>query len=157
MRKSRPTSIACHPIHPMLLPFVAASVCDLAYWHMGAAYWAKISLWFIGAGLVMSVLAAVAGVSGLVGQQKVRPHCDVRWYAGGSVLMVLIQLYNGYARLAEGPAAIVPLGLVLSVLAVAVLFFTDWKAWQGVYRDSIADWSPTAAATGPRSQPGTGR
>jgi uncharacterized membrane protein len=56
-------SIAGHPIHPMLVEFpiaffVATFVCDLAFWRSGSSFWAEVSFWLLGAGLVMAALAA---------------------------------------------------------------------------------------------------
>jgi uncharacterized membrane protein len=58
-------SIAGHPIHPMLIPFpiaffVATFACDLVFSGTRNASWADATLW-LGAGLIMATLAAVAG------------------------------------------------------------------------------------------------
>jgi uncharacterized membrane protein len=50
---------------------------------------------------------------------------------------VLIQLVSWYLRFTEGPAAIVPTGLILSVVAVGIMLFTGWKGWQMVYRHHV--------------------
>jgi len=135
-------SIAGHPIHPMLIPFpvaffVGAFVCDVVFWRTGNAYWATTSMWLLGAGLVMAALAAVAGLIDVLGEPRIRELRDVWWHAGGNVLMVLIQIYNWYSRYTEGPAAIVPRGLVLSLIVVGILLFTGWKGWQMVYRHHV--------------------
>src|SRR6266480_335611 len=74
--------IAGHPIHPMLIPFpiaffVGAFVCDLAFWGTGNSMWATGALWLIGAGLIMAALAAVAGLTDFLGDQRIRDLCDV--------------------------------------------------------------------------------
>src|SRR5262249_41587987 len=147
-------SIAGHPIHPMLIPFpiaffVATFVCDLAYWQTSNAAWATAAIWLLGAGLVMAALAALAGLTDVLGEARIRALNDVWWHAGGNVLMVLIQLYNFYARYTEGTSAIVPKGLVLSIVVVCILLFTGWKGWEMVYRYRVgvagADESPAAS------------
>ena len=149
-------SIAGHPIHPMLIPFpiaffVATFVCDLAYWQTTNSAWATGAIWLLGAGLVMAALAAVAGLTDVVGEPRVRALREVWWHAGGNVLVVLIQLYSFYARYTEGTSAIVPQGLVLSLVVVGILLFTGWKGWDMVYRHRVgvadADERP-ATATG---------
>jgi uncharacterized membrane protein len=55
------------------------------------------------------------------------------WHAGGNGLAVLIQLYNWYARYEQGAAAVVPTGLILSLIVVGILLFTGWKGWEMVY------------------------
>ena len=52
-------------------------------------------------------------------------------------MIVLIQLYNWYARYEQGTAAVVPKGLVLSLIVVCILLFTGWKGWEMVYRHRV--------------------
>jgi uncharacterized membrane protein len=132
-------SIAGHPIHPMLIPFpiaffVATFLCDLAYWQTSNGAWATAAIWLLGAGLIMAALAAIAGLTDVLGEPRIRALKDVWWHAGGNALVVLIQLYNFYSRYSEGTAAIVPNGLVLSLVVVCILLFTGWKGWEMVYR-----------------------
>src|SRR5262245_56665067 len=68
--------IAGHPIHPMLIPFpitffVATFVADLVYWQTGSPYRPNASTWMLGAGLVMAALAAVAGLTDVLGDDRV--------------------------------------------------------------------------------------
>jgi uncharacterized membrane protein len=135
-------SIAGHPIHPMLVPFpiaffVATFACDLAFWSTGDAYWSTTGLWLLGAGLVTAALAAVVGLIDVLGEPRIRALRDVWWHAGGNVLLVLIQAFSWYTRYTEGMAAVVPLGLILSLVAVCIMLFTGWKGWQMVYRHHV--------------------
>ena len=135
-------SIAGHPIHPMLIPFpvaffAATLVCDLAFWRTGNADWATASLWLLGAGLVMGALAAIAGLIDVLGEPRIRALREVWWHAGGNVLLVLIQAASWYMRYSEGTAAVLPKGLILSAIAVALMLFTGWMGWQMVYRDHV--------------------
>jgi uncharacterized membrane protein len=152
-------SIAGHPIHPMLIPFpiaffVATFVCDLAYWQSPNDAWVTATLWLLGAGLVIAVLAAVAGLTDVLAEPRIRALNDAWWHAGGNVLVVLIELYNFYARYSEGSSAIVPKGLVLSLIVVCILLFTGWKGWEMVYRYRVgvadAADSPSATTAQPR-------
>jgi len=146
--------IAGHPIHPMLIPFpiaffVATFVCDLVYWQTGYGMWATATLWLLGAGLVMAALAAVAGLTDVIGDQRIRALNDAWWHVGGNVIVVLIELYNWYPRYQEGAAAIVPKGLILSAVVVCILLFTGWKGWEMVYRHrvGVADEASSTQAT----------
>jgi len=134
--------IAEHPIHPMLIPFpiaffVATFLTDLAFWRTANLEWATASLWLLGAGLVMAALAAVAGLTDVLGDRRIRELNDVWLHAGGNVVAVLIELYNFYARYARGTGAVVPTGLVLSLIVVCILLFTGWKGWELVYRHRV--------------------
>jgi uncharacterized membrane protein len=131
-------TIAGHPVHPMLVGFpialfVATFASDLAFWQTGAPFWATASLWLLGTGLVLAALAAVAGLIDFLGEVKIRALNDAWWHAGGNVLAVLIQLCNWLLRYQSGEAAIVPIGLLLSLVVVCILLFTGWKGWNLVY------------------------
>ncbi|MDG4898495.1 DUF2231 domain-containing protein [Mesorhizobium sp. WSM4976] len=135
-------SIGGHPIHPMLIPFpiasfVATFFCDLIFWRTGNPGWVSGSVWLLGAGLVMAALAAIAGLTDVLGDDQVRNLRDAWLHAGGNVLVVIIELYNWYSRYAHGDAAVVPVGLVLSLIVVLILLFTGWKGWEMVYRHHV--------------------
>jgi uncharacterized membrane protein len=143
--------IAGHPIHPMLIPFpiaffVGTFACDVAYWITGNANWAMVTPWLLGAGIIMAALAALAGLTDVIGEPRIRSLGDAWWHAGGNVIVVLIELYNWYARVSEGAAAIVPKGLILSLIVTCILLFTGWKGWQMVYRHRVGVADENAAA-----------
>jgi uncharacterized membrane protein len=57
-----------HPIRPMPIPFpiaffVSTFACDVAFWLTGNATWTAVSVWLLGAGIVMALLVAVAGLT----------------------------------------------------------------------------------------------
>jgi len=148
-------SVGGHPIHPMLVPFpiaffVAAFVTDIVYWQTATPGWATASIWLIGIGLIMAALAAVAGLTDFLGDRMIRGMTDAWWHAGGNVVLVLIQLYSWYARYAHGADAVVPTGLVLSLIAVCLLLFTGWKGGEMVYRHRVGvlDYPEQGQATG---------
>ena len=83
----------------MLIPFpmaffVSAFVCDLAFWATAKTAWSTAAIWFIGAGIIMALLAALAGLTDVVGYGRIRDLTDVWWHAGGNALIVLILIYN---------------------------------------------------------------
>ena len=132
-------SIAGHPIHPMLIPFpiaffVATLVCDLVFWGTGKTGWFGPTLWLLGAGLIIAALAAVAGLTDVLSDARIRALNTAWWHAGGNVVAVVIELVNWYMRYAQGSAAVLPTGIILSAIVVAILLFTGWKGWELVYR-----------------------
>src|SRR5712692_3979606 len=108
MARPRSTAqIAGRPIHPMLIPFpiaffVATFVCDVVYWQTASAAWASAAIWLLGAGIVMAALPAIAGLADVLGDQRIRALNDAWWHAGGNVVVVLIEIYNWYARYEQG-------------------------------------------------------
>ncbi|TMJ87392.1 MAG: DUF2231 domain-containing protein [Alphaproteobacteria bacterium] len=134
--------IAGHPVHPMLIPFpiacfVLAFISDLAFWKTTNDFWASASLWLLGIGLIMAALAAVMGLADVLGDDQVRNLSDAWLHAGGNVVAVVIELYNWYSRYEHGKDAIVPTGVILSLVVVLILLFTGWKGWEMVYRHRV--------------------
>ena len=65
--------VAGHPIHPMLIPFLVATlVSDLIFLRTGNPGWATASLWLLGSALVMAALAAAAGLIDFLGDERIR-------------------------------------------------------------------------------------
>jgi len=85
----------------------------------------------------MAALAAVMGLIDVFGDQQIRQLSTVWWHAGANVLVVLIEFFNLFFRYQQGPAAIVPNGLLLSLLAVVLLLFSGWKGGELVFRGRV--------------------
>ena len=132
-------SIADHPIHPMIVPFpsaffVATLVCDLLFWRSANAGWAIAAMWLLGAGLVMALLAALAGVVEFAGDRRIRRLDAAWWHAGTNVAVVVIEAVNLYLRSMHGAEIVIPTGLLLSLLGAVLLLFSGWKGGALVYR-----------------------
>src|SRR6185437_724542 len=84
----------------------------------------------------------------VIGDGRVRALNDAWLHAGGNIVIVLVQIYNWYARYSEGAAAVVPTGFILSLIVVLGLLFTGWKGWEMVYRHRVG----VADETAPREQ-----
>jgi uncharacterized membrane protein len=145
MNTNNPVStakIAGHPLHPMLIPFpiaffVATLVCDLVFWRSGNLGWANAAIWLLGAGLVGAALAAIAGFTDFFGEPRIRAISSARQHMIGNVIAVLLQIVNFYFRYRDGASAVVPIGMVLSLIVVGILLFTGWKGWDMVYHHRV--------------------
>jgi uncharacterized membrane protein len=137
-------AIGDHPLHPMIIPFpvaflVAAPIADLAWLGTGDAFWARAAMWLIGAGIVMALVAAVAGFTDFLAEPRIRSLTDAWYHMVGNLAAVVIALINFTMRYAQGSeAAIKPWGVVLSLIVVGILLFTGWKGWEMVYRHHVA-------------------
>lgn len=135
--------IAGHPLHPMLIPFpiaflVATFVCDLIFWRTGNTDWSTASLYLLGAALIMAALAALLGLIDFLGDHRIRDLSAAWHHMIGNVLAVLLSLWNWYLRYEEGAAAVVPTGLVISLIVVFILLYTGWRGWEMVYKHRVA-------------------
>src|SRR5882757_7959064 len=117
------------PIHKILVSFSAAYfagalVTDLVYWQIPNVLWERFSIWLITAGLITSGVAAIAYVIDLAGG---RPIDRPAWPSVvGYALAVMVSLLNAFVHSRDGYTAVVPTGLLLSVLVIVVLLLTAW-------------------------------
>ena len=115
------------PIHKMpawfsAAYFVGALATDLVYWRMPDVMWERFSIWLITVGLIMAGLAAIAYTIDLLGGRQIDRPAWPR--AVGYGLAVLLSLINAFVHSRDGYTAVVPTGLALSGLVVAVLILT---------------------------------
>jgi uncharacterized membrane protein len=115
------------PIHKMpasfsVAYFAGALVTDLVYWQMPDVMWERFSIWLITVGLIMAGLATIAYVIDLLGGRQIDRPAWPR--AVGYALAVLLSLFNAFVHSRDGYTAVVPTGLALSGLVVAVLILT---------------------------------
>jgi uncharacterized membrane protein len=135
--------VAGHPLHPMIIPFpiaflVSAFVTDIAYLNGAGPGWATASMWFLGAGISMALLAAVLGFTDFLGERKVRRIRAAWLHMGGNLTAVVLAAVNLYLRASGGAeAAIASTGVILSGLVVALLLFNGWMGWELVYRHHV--------------------
>src|SRR4051812_36896096 len=123
--------IGGHPIHPMLIPFpiaflVATLACDLIFWRTGNAAWSTASLWLLGAALVMAALAAVAGLTDFIGDERIRDLSAAWHHMIGNVIVVVLALVSWYWRYTGGGTAGGPWGVGLSTIIVLLLLYKGW-------------------------------
>jgi uncharacterized membrane protein len=132
-----------HPLHPILITlpiglFVATFLFDIVFWQTGNQAFATGALWLLGAGLVGAALAAVAGLIDFLGDRRIRELGDAWQHAIGNVILVLIQLFSFYQRYRYGASAVVPFGLILSLISIGIMAFTGWKGGELVFRHRVA-------------------
>ncbi|MBI2941976.1 MAG: DUF2231 domain-containing protein [Chloroflexi bacterium] len=144
--------IAGHPVHPMVVPFplaflIGAFVTDIVYVASGVVFWAGASFWLLVAGLVMGLLAGLAGSVDFVTINRVREQRAGLIHAGGNILALIIAGVNAGLRagapVLTGPFAIV--GIVLSALTAGILLVTLWYGGELIYRHRVAVLRPPFA------------
>ena len=145
-------AVAEHPLHPMLIPFpiaflVSTLASDLAFWGTRDGFWATASMWLVGAGFVMALVAALAGFADFFGEERIRALSAAWYHMLGNLTAVAIAIANFVLRYFQGAdAAILPWGLVLSFATVGLLLFTGWMGWEMVYRHCVGIIDSTARA-----------
>jgi uncharacterized membrane protein len=132
-----------HPIHPMLVVFpigflVGALVTDLTFWGTADPFWARASEWLLGAGIVMGALAAVTGIIEFVTISRVRSLAAGWVHFLGNATAILLSVWNLLYRMGgEADALVVPVGIILSAIVVALFLVTGWLGGELVFRHRI--------------------
>jgi uncharacterized membrane protein len=135
-------SLRGHPLHAMLVPvplvcFGATLVTDIVYWRTAAMLWADISAWLLAIGLLVSIFAAAAGLIDFFGDARIR-ELRAAWIHGlGNIAALVFSIFNALIHTRDAYTSVVPSGLILSALVVAILLVTAWNGWTMVYRHGV--------------------
>lgn len=128
------TVVRTHPIHGILAAyplafFTGALVTDIAYVNTAQMQWANFSIWLIAGGILMGVLAAIAGIVDAIanrGRVRVRrpwPHSI------GTVLMLVLALFNAFIHSRDAWTSVMPTGIILSVIVAVLALVTSWSGY----------------------------
>jgi uncharacterized membrane protein len=115
----------------MLVPipivcFVGTLVTDIVYWQTAAMLWADISLF-----------AATAGLIDFFGDRRIRELRAAWIHALGNITALVLSIFNALIHTRDAYTSVVPSGLILSALVVAILLVTGWNGWTMVYRHGV--------------------
>jgi uncharacterized membrane protein len=133
--------IGGHPIHPMLVQFpivcfIGALVTDVVFLNNHDAGWATASRYLLGVGLVMAALAAVAGLTDFMGDDRIRRSSDALKHMLANVTAVVLEVVNFFIRL-NSDDAIASTGIILSAVTVLILLYSGWMGGKLVYKLGI--------------------
>lgn len=93
---------------------------DVAYWRTANLLWLHFSEWLLLTGIVFAGLAALVRlVEAIAGRRRFSP----LYYLAGLAVLVLATL-NNFIHTADGITAVIPSGLVLSILTVLAMCVT---------------------------------
>ncbi|AZO37428.1 MAG: DUF2231 domain-containing protein [Mesorhizobium sp.] len=135
-------SIAGHPIHPMLVTipiacFVGTLLTDIAYWRTAEMTWAYFSTWLVTVGVIVGILAAIAGLTDFLGSRRIRAQPTAWLHMAGNLVVLVLSFFNMLIHTRDAWTSVVPAGLILSALVVIILIFTGWLGWALVYRHHV--------------------
>lgn len=131
-----------HPLHPMMANFPIAFLLtviasDLAFWHFGDPFWARASLWLVGAGTVMGVAAGIAGTVELLSVKQIRRRPASWSHFVSAVMLLSAAAANWGWRLGDAEAAIMPWGLVLSCMCFILVGMAGWLGGVLVFEHQV--------------------
>jgi uncharacterized membrane protein len=128
-----------HPILRILVSFPIACFCgalvtDLAYVWTADMIWADFSAWLLAVGMVFGVLAAIAGIVDFVANWRVRMQTRIWPVLFGSVVVLVLGLFDNLVHSRDAWTSVMPTGLLLSAATVVVLLVTAWVGSATIYR-----------------------
>jgi uncharacterized membrane protein len=138
----------------MLVPFpiaflVGTLASDIAFMVTGDPFWARASVWLIGAALVMGALAAVIGLIDFAKIKEARS--NVGWtHVIGNVTVVGLSLVSLIMRLNEATPTVTSVQIGISAVVVGLLLITGWMGGELVFRYKIGQIDGTATPAAPK-------
>lgn len=134
--------IARRPLHPMLVPvpivcFIGALLTDIMYYVTAEMMWANFSSWLLVVGVIIGVLAAIAGLPDLLSNRSIRAQAVAWWHMIGNLVVLVLAFFNALLHTRDAWTSVVPTGLVLSIVTVLILPITGWLGWTMVYRQGV--------------------
>jgi uncharacterized membrane protein len=122
----------------MLVAFpIALAVCtlgaDALFAWTGDGFWARAALWASGTGFGIGVLAGLAGTVELLAVPGIRARAASWTHFVIAVMLLAVLGANWGHRLADPVAAVLPWGLLLSLLSVGFTGFTGWHGGKLVF------------------------
>lgn len=124
-----------HPVHGILAAyplafFTGAFATDLIYVESANMMWANFSVWLITAGLLMAVLAAIAGIAdALMSRNRARRGRRPWPHTLATGLMMALALVNAFVHSRDAWTSVVPTGIVLSALVAVLALVSSWLGY----------------------------
>jgi uncharacterized membrane protein len=136
-------AIAGHPLHPLIVTFPIAFLTgvlgtDLGYWLTQDPFWARASVWLLGAGLLTGLVAAATGMMDFLKIDRVKKHSAGWIHAVGNIAGLFLSLINWVLRLGNPTGAVLPLGIIISTVVALLLAVTGWYGAELIYRHKVA-------------------
>ena len=135
-------AIARHPIHPMVVPFPIAFLLgvvatDLAFLFTEDAFWARVSLWLVGAGAILGIGAGIVGTLEMLLIRGIR-HRAAAWnHFIMAVMLLAVAFINWLSRLDDPLGAVHGSGLYLSLLGAFLVAVAGWLGGDLVFEHYV--------------------
>lgn len=140
-QRGAPSKVAVvgHPLHPALVTFpiaffLGAAGTDLVFLIDPDPFWARMSLWLLGAGSFMGTVAGLSGAVELLAVRRIRRRPEAWHHFVAAVMLLGTGFANWSMRVADPVEAFWPWGLYLSLLGAALVVFSGWLGGALVFR-----------------------
>jgi uncharacterized membrane protein len=136
-------AVAGHPIHPILVQFpiaflVGAMLSDIVFCFVRDSFWALASYWLIVGGMVGGVAAALTGMLDFLRIERVRKRTAGWAHMILNIVALTLTLVNLIIRWNHPVSAVLPWGIILSLVVSTALGISGWYGGELVYRHKIS-------------------
>jgi len=101
--------------------FVGALVTDIVYASSAFLMWLHFSQWLIAAGIAFGVVAGIVLLIELVVSRAIRG-APLGWaHVALFYVGLVVEIFNAFVHTADGWTAVVPTGLILSIIAAVLM------------------------------------
>ncbi len=114
--------------------FCCAFATDIAYASTADMLWADFSDWLLAVGMIMGVVAAVAGIGSLFARRRSPVRRPVLPLALGGIVILALGFLNNLVHSRDAWTSVMPEGIVLSGATVLVILLTAWRSNAPIYR-----------------------
>ena len=131
-------AIAGHPLHAMLVAFpIALGFCvlaaDLLFWWTGDGFWPVVAGWAAFGAFVMGVVAGITGTVELLIVPGIRNRSASWTHFVLAVMLLSLMGANWWLRVGAPEAAVLPVGLTLSLIVAGMTAVTGWHGGKLVF------------------------
>jgi len=138
---SSAVAVAGHPIHAMSVHFPIALVIatlgvDVFYWWTADPFWVRVGVWSAGFAFGTGVAASIVGTLELLLVPGIRQRA-ASWAHGVAAMMLLAVAGTNWALRVANPEAVLPHGLLLSVLATLVTGLAGWHGGKLIFHHGM--------------------
>lgn len=142
--------LASQPVYATLVQFpavcfIGALITDIAYWRSTMFIWETFSIWLLTAGCIVGGFALLAGLITWFSHRHVRALRFAGLHVLVSIAAFALSILNAFVHSRDGYTAVVPLGISLSIVVVALMLVATWLGWPRAQAVTVASSNTTHA------------
>jgi uncharacterized membrane protein len=123
-------------VHFPIALVIATFGCDLFYWWSADPFWVRVSVWSAGFAFATGIVAGVAGTAELLLVRGIRNRV-ASWTHGIAAMMLISVAGMNWGLRISDENAVLPHGLLLSVLASILTGLAGWHGGKLVFHHGV--------------------